>query len=111
MTRYELTDDEWNLLKGLFPTQKSGGRWYDHRTTLNGMLWILRSGASWRDLSIATKNGRAFIIASTAGDAKACSIESLRPCRFDWTSKARSTGIYGSLTAPMCVPLVPRPGH
>lgn len=50
MARYELTDDEWELLKGLFPTQKRGGRWNDHRTTLNGMLWILRSGAPWRDL-------------------------------------------------------------
>jgi transposase len=50
MARYELTDDEWNLLKGLFPTQKRGGKWNDHRTTLNGLLWILRSGAPWRDL-------------------------------------------------------------
>jgi transposase len=50
MARYELTDDEWDLLKGLFPTQKRGGKWNDHRTTLNGMLWILRSGAPWRDL-------------------------------------------------------------
>jgi transposase len=50
MARYELTDDEWNLLKGLFPRQKRGGKWNDHRTTLNGMLWILRSGAPWRDL-------------------------------------------------------------
>src|ERR1700723_3438631 len=50
MARYELTDDEWNLLKGLFPSQQRGGKWNDHRTTLNGMLWILRSGAPWRDL-------------------------------------------------------------
>jgi transposase len=50
MARYELADDEWNLLRNLFPAQKRGGRWNDHRTTLNGMLWILRSGAPWRDL-------------------------------------------------------------
>ena len=50
MARYELTDEQWNLLKGLFPRQKRGGKWNDHRTTLNGMLWILRSGAPWRDL-------------------------------------------------------------
>jgi len=50
MARYELTDEQWNLLKVLFPTQKRGGKWNDHRTTLNGMLWILRSGAPWRDL-------------------------------------------------------------
>ena len=50
MARYELTDDQWDLLKGLFPRQSRGGRWIDHRTMLNGMLWILRSGAPWRDL-------------------------------------------------------------
>jgi transposase len=50
MARYEVTDEQWELLKGLFPRQSRGGRWLDHRTMLNGMLWILRSGASWRDL-------------------------------------------------------------
>jgi transposase len=50
MARYELSDQQWDLLKGLFPKQGRGGRWLDHRTVLNGMLWILRSGAPWRDL-------------------------------------------------------------
>lgn len=50
MARYELSDQQWDLLKGLFPKQARGGRWSDHRTMLNGMLWILRSGAPWRDL-------------------------------------------------------------
>src|SRR5580765_3437676 len=50
MARYELDDDQWELLKGLMPAKKRGGRWLDHSTTLNGMLWILRSGAAWRDL-------------------------------------------------------------
>ncbi len=50
MAHYELTDDHWNLIKALFPVQKRGGRWNDHRITLNGMLWILRSGAPWRDM-------------------------------------------------------------
>lgn len=50
MARYEVMDEQWELLKGLFPKQSRGGRWLDHRTMLNGMLWILRSGAPWRDL-------------------------------------------------------------
>lgn len=50
MARYELTDEQWRLLAGLLPKQGRGGRWLDHRTMLNGMLWILRSGAPWRDL-------------------------------------------------------------
>lgn len=50
MARYELTDEQWALLKGQFPKQARGGKWLDHRTVLNGMLWILRSGAPRRDL-------------------------------------------------------------
>lgn len=50
MARYEITDARWEMLKGLFPRQGRGGRWLDHRTTLNGMIWILRSGAPWRDM-------------------------------------------------------------
>ena len=50
MHRYEITDEQWEMLKGLMPRQKRGGRWLDHRTVLNGMIWVLRSGAPWRDL-------------------------------------------------------------
>ncbi len=50
MARYELEDRRWELIKGLMPKQKRGGKWNDHRTMLNGMLWVLRSGAPWRDL-------------------------------------------------------------
>ena len=48
--RHELTDAEWALVKDLFPAQGRGGRWADHRTTLNGVFWRLRTGAPWRDL-------------------------------------------------------------
>lgn len=52
MARYELTDEQWALIEDLFPSNenKEGRPWNDHRKTLNGMLWILRSGAPWRDL-------------------------------------------------------------
>jgi hypothetical protein len=39
MARYVLTDNESNLLKGLFPRQECGGKWNDHHTTLNGVLF------------------------------------------------------------------------
>jgi transposase len=48
--RYELEDHEWELIAPLLPVQGRGGRWADHRTVLNGMFWILRSGSSWRDM-------------------------------------------------------------
>jgi transposase len=50
MARYELEDPQWDLIKGLMPRQGRGGKWNDHRATLNGMLWVLRSGAPWRDM-------------------------------------------------------------
>lgn len=48
--RYELTDEAWERIEPLLPAQGRGGRWNDHRTTLNGMFWILNSGAQWRDM-------------------------------------------------------------
>ena len=48
--RYELTDAGWERIQPLLPTQSRGGRWADHRTVLNGMFWVLNSGAHWRDM-------------------------------------------------------------
>ena len=50
--RHELTDDQWRQLAPLLPPQRpsTGRPARDHRTVLNGIVWILRSGAPWRDL-------------------------------------------------------------
>ena len=52
--RYEVTDEEWEQIKPYIPEEQAGitrGRpSKDSRTMLNGIFWILRSGASWRDL-------------------------------------------------------------
>lgn len=52
MRRYELNDEQWEKISGLFPDSEGqrGGQWKDHRTVLNGMFWLLCSGAPWRDL-------------------------------------------------------------
>jgi transposase len=52
MRRHELTDDQWERLAPLLPPQRpaTGRPARDHRTILNGILWILRTGAPWRDL-------------------------------------------------------------
>ena len=51
MHRYELTDEQWQRILHLFPTNGGrGGQWKDHRNVLNGIFWILSSGAAWRDL-------------------------------------------------------------
>ena len=48
--RHDLTDQQWQLIADLFPAQKRGGRWADHPTMINGVLWRLRTGAPWPDL-------------------------------------------------------------
>lgn len=51
MGRHELTDERWNLIKDLIPEPASEGRpRRDRRQVLNGIFWILRTGAPWRDM-------------------------------------------------------------
>src|SRR4029077_17131648 len=50
----DLTDAQWAVLDPLFrPRRRSDGRgrpWRDTRAVVNGVLWILRTGAPWHDL-------------------------------------------------------------
>ena len=49
--RYELEDEDWEQIKDLLPARKRTGRpGRDERQLLNGMFWVLRSGAPWRDM-------------------------------------------------------------
>jgi transposase len=49
--RYELSDEAFALVADLLPVNgRRGGQWHDHRTALNGIFWILHSGAQWREL-------------------------------------------------------------
>jgi transposase len=50
--RYELSDLQWEQIKDLLPGRKEhvGRTAADNRVFVNGVLWVLRSGARWRDL-------------------------------------------------------------
>jgi transposase len=53
--REELNDAQWEIIKPLLlkPEPRADGRGRprkDDREVLNGILWILRSGARWQDL-------------------------------------------------------------
>ena len=53
MKRYELTKEQWERIKSLLPPEEMGKRGRprkDNPIMLNGMLWIVRSGAQWREL-------------------------------------------------------------
>ncbi len=47
-----LTDEQWALVLPLLPPQRGGvGRpRNDHRVVLGGMLWVARTGSSWREM-------------------------------------------------------------
>ena len=52
MNRGDLSPSQWERLQPLLPPQKPsiGRPAHDHRPIINGILWILRTGAPWRDL-------------------------------------------------------------
>lgn len=51
----DLSNKQWAIIEPLLPVpqRRPDGRgrpWADNRKLLNGMLWILRTGAQWEDL-------------------------------------------------------------
>ena len=48
--RYEFSDCEWGVIKPMLPNKPRGIPRVDDRRVLNGIFWVLRSGAPWRDL-------------------------------------------------------------
>jgi transposase len=50
--RQEISDEAWEWIEPLLPDRspQRGGRWRDHRTMLEAMVWRFRTGAPWRDL-------------------------------------------------------------
>jgi len=53
MKRHELTEGQWERIKGLLPAERKpqGGRpAKDNRVMLNGIIYWLVTGVPWRDL-------------------------------------------------------------
>nr|WP_258876806.1 MULTISPECIES: IS5 family transposase [unclassified Streptomyces] len=50
MRRHELTDQEWELLAPLIPRAATGRPRVEDRQVVNGMVFKIRTGVSWRDL-------------------------------------------------------------
>ena len=53
MKRHEISDNQWNKIKDLFPPERKpqGGRpAKSNRTMLNAILYWLNTGIPWRDL-------------------------------------------------------------
>lgn len=48
--RYEPTDHEWAAFMSMLPSKPRGVPPANDCRVLNGIFWVLRSGAPWRDL-------------------------------------------------------------
>jgi hypothetical protein len=64
--RYELSDYEWGIIKPMLPNKPRGIPRVNDRRVLNGIFWVLRSGAICR---IATVPLQLATTASFAGSA------------------------------------------
>ena len=52
--RWELTDEQWLIvepvLRGARRADNRGRPWHDTRAVLNGVLWVLGTGAQWAEM-------------------------------------------------------------
>ena len=78
MRRYEVTDGQWKKIKDLFPPKKTGRPFKNLRLTFNGILWVMCTGASWRDIPYGKWNTiyKCFAQWSNLGIFEKLSIES-----------------------------------
>lgn len=47
---FGLTDAQWQVIQRVLPLQRTGRPALDHRKILDGILWVLFTGAPWRAL-------------------------------------------------------------
>lgn len=48
--RYEISDEQWEIIKDMFPKVKTGRPPKDNRLMFNAILWLTRSGVAWADI-------------------------------------------------------------
>jgi transposase len=48
--RYDLTDFEWSVIEPVLSKGRPGPKRKADRRVMNGIFWVLRTGAPWRDL-------------------------------------------------------------
>ena len=49
-SRHDMTDAEWDVLRQVLPTGRQGPVRKTDRQIMDGIFYILRTGAPWRDL-------------------------------------------------------------
>jgi transposase len=70
----DLTDAQWKILDDLTPEpscrkDRRGRPWKNRRAVLNGILWVLRTGAPWPRFPTVIRRTKRAIAASNNGSA------------------------------------------
>ena len=66
MSRGDLTDAEWRIFDSLLPDRgERGPPIAEKRRTVNGILWVLRTGAPWRDMPARYGNWNSVFVRFT----------------------------------------------
>ena len=74
--RHELSNEQWLLVRSLFPRPESRRGLPRHpRRLLDGMFWLLRTGAPWRDLPECVGEGRLDLL---VGDRLVVELKAVR---------------------------------
>ena len=116
MRRYEISEPQWTRIAPLLPHRthhgQAGHPFNDLRPIVNGILWILHTGAPWRDLPERYgPPGRRSSGASTGGGRTALGAVSSPRCWTNWTTKGRSITTSGVSMAPSSGPARRRRGR
>jgi hypothetical protein len=67
-----LTDEQWASVRPLLPPQRGevGRPPHDHREVLEGILWVARTGSSWRDAGGIRQMGEGLPALRAVGEAR-----------------------------------------
>lgn len=109
-TRYELTGEGGDRILDLLPAQARGGTWCEHRVVLNGMFWVLNSGAQWRDTPARHGKWERVYGRSRRWRAKGSSSAISAGCTLPWKNTVGSIGASSTSTARACGPIAPLRG-
>ncbi len=114
MGRGDLTDDQWRRLRPLLPAQKpkTGRPGKDHRTVINGILWILRTGGPHGGICpSALAPGPPWPAVSTGGGGRDCGTGFWLRCSGKLMPPVRLIGRSITWTVPACGHISTLPGQ
>jgi len=106
--RWEVTEEQWELLEPVLrPLRRKDNRgrpWTETRAVLNGVLWVLGTGAQWAEMPEKFPRTRPVIAGFRRGCATASSLMRCDCWQGTCTSEANSTWTKRSWMQPSRAP-------